>query len=402
MAANAGDGAGTGAGCARFCCRDLDDEHIVDVVVVVAEPGVPGGVSIGVDLKQDGRCRRRGPRRTRGSAPRSGVDPEGRAWHRRRRGRGAWSHRVGRRSRRRHRRGGEVAGGIGPAVLATRRKGVRRPRSASSVSAAALSKRSPRRPAGCPVRGSPAGAAPVVRGEVRLRYADQLPECVQSPRPHPRARRRRRTPGRRRPRSRFRSSASEGTAPPSAPPSPLPVRGRVTAAVRAAIGAVVRTSRDCRRLLPEGPRGLGLSPGAIPIRSPPLRGWTSRCSMPTRRAGSWAVMARSIPGFVGSGRRGQTAGLDRMPCGCLPTMTSFVSHTSVDCTDAYALAEFWKGCSATPTILTSRTSRGGEECLILDPGIGAPDPVHRGARGQDREEPDPLRPSASGGSGAAG
>ncbi|MFN8099461.1 MAG: VOC family protein [Dermatophilaceae bacterium] len=51
-------------------------------------------------------------------------------------------------------------------------------------------------------------------------------------------------------------------------------------------------------------------------------------------------------------------------------MTSFVSHTSVDCTDAYALAEFWKGVLGYTDDPDVPNEPGHEECLILDPESG--------------------------------
>ncbi|KQP83945.1 VOC family protein [Aeromicrobium sp. Leaf291] len=51
-------------------------------------------------------------------------------------------------------------------------------------------------------------------------------------------------------------------------------------------------------------------------------------------------------------------------------MTSFVSHTSVDCADAYALSEFWKQVLAYVDVEGDPNEPGHEECMILDPGSG--------------------------------
>lgn len=51
-------------------------------------------------------------------------------------------------------------------------------------------------------------------------------------------------------------------------------------------------------------------------------------------------------------------------------MTSFVSHTSVDCFDAYALSEFWRlvlGYAENPD---DPNNPGDEECPIFDPVTG--------------------------------
>ena len=51
-------------------------------------------------------------------------------------------------------------------------------------------------------------------------------------------------------------------------------------------------------------------------------------------------------------------------------MSSFVSHTSVDCRDAYALSEFWKGVLDYVDVADDPNSPGDEECMILDPQTG--------------------------------
>ena len=51
-------------------------------------------------------------------------------------------------------------------------------------------------------------------------------------------------------------------------------------------------------------------------------------------------------------------------------MTSIVSHTSVDCSDAYALSEFWKGVLGYRDLPDDPNEPGHEECMIEDPATG--------------------------------
>ena len=51
-------------------------------------------------------------------------------------------------------------------------------------------------------------------------------------------------------------------------------------------------------------------------------------------------------------------------------MTSFVSHTSVDCLDAYALSEFWRAVLGYDDDADDPNNPGDEECPIHDPGTG--------------------------------
>lgn len=51
-------------------------------------------------------------------------------------------------------------------------------------------------------------------------------------------------------------------------------------------------------------------------------------------------------------------------------MTSFVSHTSVDCSDAYALSEFWKLVLGYVDVADDPNEPGHEECMVLDPETG--------------------------------
>ncbi len=51
-------------------------------------------------------------------------------------------------------------------------------------------------------------------------------------------------------------------------------------------------------------------------------------------------------------------------------MTSFVSHTTFDCRDAYALSEFWRGVLGYAMDADDPNEPGHEECLIHDPETG--------------------------------
>ncbi len=57
-------------------------------------------------------------------------------------------------------------------------------------------------------------------------------------------------------------------------------------------------------------------------------------------------------------------------------MTSFVSHTSVDCRDAYALSEFWKRVLGYVDVEGDPNEPGHEECMILEPSAD-PEHAHR-------------------------
>lgn len=51
-------------------------------------------------------------------------------------------------------------------------------------------------------------------------------------------------------------------------------------------------------------------------------------------------------------------------------MTSFISHTTVDCADAYALSEWWKPVLGYTDLPEDPNEPGHEECMIVDPGTG--------------------------------
>ncbi|MDP2772590.1 MAG: VOC family protein, partial [Nocardioides sp.] len=48
-------------------------------------------------------------------------------------------------------------------------------------------------------------------------------------------------------------------------------------------------------------------------------------------------------------------------------MTSFISHTTVDCTNAYELSEWWKPVLGYVDVDDDPNLPGHEECMILDP-----------------------------------
>jgi hypothetical protein len=51
-------------------------------------------------------------------------------------------------------------------------------------------------------------------------------------------------------------------------------------------------------------------------------------------------------------------------------MTSFVSHTSIDCDNAYELSEWWKQVLGYVDVEDDPNLPGHEECMILDPQTG--------------------------------
>lgn len=51
-------------------------------------------------------------------------------------------------------------------------------------------------------------------------------------------------------------------------------------------------------------------------------------------------------------------------------MTSRISHTTVDCTNAYALSEWWKGVLDYADVPDDPNEPGHAECMILDPATG--------------------------------
>jgi hypothetical protein len=54
----------------------------------------------------------------------------------------------------------------------------------------------------------------------------------------------------------------------------------------------------------------------------------------------------------------------------VPPMSCFVSHTSVDCRNAYELSEWWKPVLGYVDLEDDPNEPGHEECMILDPDSG--------------------------------
>ena len=75
-------------------------------------------------------------------------------------------------------------------------------------------------------------------------------------------------------------------------------------------------------------------------------------------------------------------------------MTSYISHTSIDCHNAYELSEWWKHVLEYVDKPDDPNEPGHEECWIERPDGGHPRAVHRGARREVDQEPDPLRPAS--------
>ena len=51
-------------------------------------------------------------------------------------------------------------------------------------------------------------------------------------------------------------------------------------------------------------------------------------------------------------------------------MTSFVSHTTIDCSDAYELSTWWKELLGYVDLADDPNRPGDEECMIVDPDTG--------------------------------
>jgi catechol 2,3-dioxygenase-like lactoylglutathione lyase family enzyme len=51
-------------------------------------------------------------------------------------------------------------------------------------------------------------------------------------------------------------------------------------------------------------------------------------------------------------------------------MTSFVSHTTIDCADAYELSQWWKDVLGYVDVADDPNGPGDEECTILDRDTG--------------------------------
>jgi hypothetical protein len=51
-------------------------------------------------------------------------------------------------------------------------------------------------------------------------------------------------------------------------------------------------------------------------------------------------------------------------------VTAFISHTSIDCTNAYQLSEWWKHALGYVDVEDDPNEPGHEECMILSPETG--------------------------------
>ena len=51
-------------------------------------------------------------------------------------------------------------------------------------------------------------------------------------------------------------------------------------------------------------------------------------------------------------------------------MTSFISHTTVDCRNAYELSEWWRPVLGYTHLADDPNEPGHEECIIVDPDTG--------------------------------
>jgi catechol 2,3-dioxygenase-like lactoylglutathione lyase family enzyme len=51
-------------------------------------------------------------------------------------------------------------------------------------------------------------------------------------------------------------------------------------------------------------------------------------------------------------------------------VTSFISHTTIDCADAYALSEWWKPVLGYVDLEDDPNEPGHDECMIRDPETG--------------------------------
>lgn len=52
-------------------------------------------------------------------------------------------------------------------------------------------------------------------------------------------------------------------------------------------------------------------------------------------------------------------------------MTSFISHTSIDCGNAYELSQWWKSLLGYVDVEGDPNEHSDEECAIVDPDTGA-------------------------------
>ena len=85
-----------------------------------------------------------------------------------------------------------------------------------------------------------------------------------------------------------------------------------------------------------------------------------------RNAGSTSWNSLAAPGPAWQQLGGQRAYAHPI----VGPVTSFISHTSVDCANAYELSEFWKAVLGYADIDGDPNLPGHEECLIQDPETG--------------------------------
>jgi catechol 2,3-dioxygenase-like lactoylglutathione lyase family enzyme len=84
-------------------------------------------------------------------------------------------------------------------------------------------------------------------------------------------------------------------------------------------------------------------------------------------------------------------------------MTSFISHTTIDCANAYELSEWWKPVLGYVDVEDDPNEPGHEECMIRDPETGhqllfieVPDPtpgkprIHFDLRPRERTRDDEV------------
>jgi len=90
----------------------------------------------------------------------------------------------------------------------------------------------------------------------------------------------------------------------------------------------------------------------------------------------WSVIGGSVMGLLSilpervAGRAGGNALLAGRRPDVLSGMTSFVSHTTVDCRNAYELSEWWRQLLGYTDVADDPNAPGHEECMILDPDSG--------------------------------
>ncbi len=74
-------------------------------------------------------------------------------------------------------------------------------------------------------------------------------------------------------------------------------------------------------------------------------------------------------------------------------MTAFISHTTVDCANAYGLSEWWKPVLGYVDIDGDPNLPGHDECMIRDPETGHQLLFIEVPEREDREEPAAPRPA---------